>query len=196
MKVIGLTGGIGSGKTLILKEFEKKGIPCYSADKKAKYLMQNNLKLKSEIKSFFGSAIFEKEQLLTKNIAKIVFNDVEKLKKLNSLVHPFVSNDFEIWKDNQKKNFVMKEAAILFESGAYKKCDIIILVVAPKKERIKRIMERDGSSEKEVLNRMNNQWEDSEKMKLADYVIENIKWENTLEKIEKVYEYIAEKEVI
>ena len=193
MKTIGLTGGIGSGKTIVLKEFMKRGIPCYSADERAKYLMQNNLKLKAEIKNFFGSAIFKNEQFLTQDIAKIVFSDTEKLKKLNSLVHPFVYGDFEIWKTNQKKKTVMKEAAILFESGAYKNCDIVVLVVAPKKDRIKRVIKRDGCTKIEVLNRMNNQWEDSKKMKLANYIIKNLKWQDTLIAIEKVYKDVLKK---
>jgi len=172
-KIIGLTGGIGSGKTTIAKLFESEGVPVYIADTEAKKIMQLPETIE-KISQVFGHDIIKNNQIDSKGLSAIVFNHPEKLKTLNSIVHPLVKKHFDDWVNkNSKSPFVIKEAAILFESGSYKYCDKIITVTASEETRIKRVMERDNSSKKEVLDRIKNQWTDSQKIAKSDYVIEN-----------------------
>ena len=187
MKIIGLTGGIGSGKSTVLKEFASKGIPCYEADKAAKKLMHQNKELIHAIKETFGEAIYKEGQLDRKKLAAIVFSDKEKLAKLNTLVHPVVTRDFESFISKQNAPYVIKEAAILFESGGYKNCDRVILITAPPDIRLERVKKRDKTDEQEVLDKMRNQWEDERKIPLADYVIENTDWQETKRQIDQVH---------
>ena len=142
-KIIGLTGGIGSGKTTLANYLKSLGIPVYIADEEAKKLFLNPIILQ-KIKTAFGETIFENNLLSKDRLAKIVFNDAPKLKKLNDIIHPAVKAHFEIWlKQFSDKPFVVKEAEILFESGSYKDCDVIITVIAPLKTRIERVIQRD-----------------------------------------------------
>ncbi len=169
---VGLTGGIGSGKTTIAKIFEVLGIPVYNSDIRAKEILYSENILK-KIKENFGEKVFEKGILSKKKLAQIVFSDKNKLQILNNIIHPAVAKDFAQWYKMQTAPYIIKEAAILFESGAYKTMDYIITVYAPKNERIKRVIKRDGITEKEVLARIKNQWSDIKKIKNADYVIKN-----------------------
>lgn len=172
-KIIGLTGGIGSGKTTLANYIMSLGIPVYIADEEAKKIFLNPMILQ-KIKTAFGETIFENNILSKDRLAKIVFNDAHKLKKLNDIIHPAVKAHFEIWlKQFNDKPFVVKEAAILFESGSYKNCDVIITVIAPLKTRIERVIQRDQSSEEAVLSRINNQWTDEMRIAKSDYIIEN-----------------------
>jgi dephospho-CoA kinase len=172
-KIIGLTGGIGSGKTTLANYIKSLGIPVYIADEEAKNLFLNP-KILQKIKTAFGETIFENNLLSKDRLAKIVFNDAPKLKKLNDIIHPAVKAHFEIWlKQFSDKPFVVKEAAILFESGGYKECDVIITVIAPLKTRIERVIQRDQTSEEAVLSRINNQWTDEMRISKSDYIIEN-----------------------
>ena len=171
MKLIGITGGIGSGKSTIAKVFLSMGFPIYNSDDRAQELI--NVNLAKEIKSHFGDDIYLNGKLNRKKMASLVFNNPEKLAQLNQIVHPAVAQDFENWAKNQTTSLVFKEAAILFETGSYKKLDATVLVTADKQIRIKRVMQRDSVSEKDVIARMKNQWSDSEKIKLADFIIDN-----------------------
>ncbi|SVD72383.1 uncharacterized protein METZ01_LOCUS425237 [marine metagenome] len=190
MKRIGLTGGIGAGKTCVSKVFQKLGISIFNADKIAKEYMQSSDELKEAIKELFGNNVFKKGILQSKILAEIVFNDYEKLIQLNRLVHPFVLEIFDKWQKKQNAPFVLKEAAILFESGAYKKLDAVICVSAPMRVKIERVMKRDNCTKKEVLKRMNNQMPENEKEKLSDFVILNDGKERLLPQILDIFDKI------
>lgn len=176
MLKIGITGGIGSGKTTVCKVFETLGIPVFYADTVAKQIMTTDFTLIEGIKTAFGSvSYFEDGSLNNKHIANIVFNNEKELAKLNALVHPAVFRAFDAWDAQLSKNipYSLKEAALLFESGSYKMCDKNILVTAPKAVKIARVTVRDNVSEEQVLARMNKQLQDEEKIKLADFDINN-----------------------
>ncbi len=170
----GITGGIGSGKTTVCKIFEILGIPVYYADDKAKYLMVNDKDLVKNIISVFGEKSYLKNgELNRKYIADIAFKNKRKLEELNKAVHPAVKRDFENWVNEQEAPYIIKEAALLFETGSYKDLDFNILVTAPLDIRIKRVMMRDNIDKESVLARVNNQMPEEDKMKLADFVIYN-----------------------
>jgi dephospho-CoA kinase len=172
-KIIGLTGGIGSGKTTIAKHIKSLGIPVYIADDEAKKILLLPETLKS-LKLVFGDAIFDNETLNKDKLSTIVFNNSEMLKLLNQIIHPALKRDFDNWlKANKNAPLVVKEAAILFESGSYKDCDVVITIVAPLNSRINRVIKRDNTNSEDVLNRINNQWTDEMRIKKSDYVIEN-----------------------
>ena len=188
MKIIGLTGGIGSGKSKISSVFSTYGIPCYESDRRAKWLMQRDAELKSQIKSFFGDQIYENDQFNQRKLAKLVFANKGKLEALNSLVHPRVKMDFKSFVSQQDTPYIIKEAAILFETGGEKDCDATILVTAPEKLRLQRVLNREKISSMDIKARINNQWSDSRKIPLADYVINNIDWDKTLKKIDEIHQ--------
>ena len=188
MKIIGLTGGIGSGKSKIMSVFSTYGIPCYESDRRAKWLMQMDAELKSQIKSFFGDQIYENDQFNQRKLAKLVFADNGKLEALNSLVHPRVKMDFKSFVSQQDTPYIIKETAILFETGGEKDCDATILVTAPEKLRLQRVLNREKISSMDLKARINNQWSDSRKIPLADYVINNIDWDKTLKKINEIHQ--------
>lgn len=173
MKVLGLTGGIGSGKTTVAGFFRELGIPVYIADQEAKRLMEKDEKVRQQIISLFGAEAYHQNLPDRKFIASRVFHDREKLEELNGIIHPAVAQDFERWIKEQKAPYVVYEAAILFEKGGYKKCDFNLLVTAPYSEKIKRLQKRDDSTLEEIEARMNNQWTDEKKAALADFIIEN-----------------------
>lgn len=170
---IGLTGGIGSGKTTIAAVFELLQVPVYYADAASKRLYQTDPQLMADLKQHFGEDIYTEGQLNRSRLAGIVFADKTKLELLNSLVHPPTIRDAEEWFKRQTAPYVLKEAALLFESGSVQGLDFVIGVFAPVHLRIKRVMERDGSSRDEVRNRMQKQLSESLKMKLCDFVITN-----------------------
>lgn len=193
MKIIGLTGGIGSGKSTLMRWLQSKGIPCFESDKVGKELL--NTELKQEIIDNFGSHLYATGNLDRKQLAELVFNDTAILKKLNKIVHPAVGNAFKKFKEeNKAAPIIIKESAILFEEGIYKKCDSVILVCATQEERISRVMQRDGVSRKAVLQRMANQWDDQKKRPLADFVIENNSIETAKNQFEAVLTELLTKE--
>lgn len=174
MKVIGVTGGIGSGKTTVCKIFEVLGMPVYYADLRAKELMETDEGLRNKLINVFGAKTYLNGKLNRTYLAQQIFNSKEKLSVINGLVHPVVAEDFDVWVEtNQSSAYVLKEAAILFESGAYQDVDISVLVIAPEEIRLERVMARDGSDREDVLKRMNNQWTQERKAKMADYIIKN-----------------------
>ena len=173
MKKIGLTGGIGVGKTFVSEIFHKMGYSVFLADLHAKKCIHESDDLKKEIKKKFGNEIYQKGFLQKNRLADIIFNDTKKLQELNNLVHPFVQRGFEAWCKNQQSKFVIKEAAILFESEAHKGLDGIICVSAPFEKRIKRVMKRDNCTKEDVIKRIENQMPQEKKEKLSDFVILN-----------------------
>lgn len=173
---IGITGGIGSGKTTVCHIFEQLGIPVFYADTVAKEIMVTDPVLREGIIRTFGMESYELSgKLNNKHIAQIVFNNKVELEKLNALVHPAVFRAFESWQQTIPADvpYNLKEAALLFESGSYKMCDHSILVTAPKAVKIQRVMERDGVTSEQVEARMDKQLSDIEKNKMADFLITN-----------------------
>ncbi|AJH14738.1 dephospho-CoA kinase [Myroides profundi] len=172
--IVGLTGGIGSGKTTVAKMFEEEGIPIYIADDRAKQIM-DRADVVEAVQGIFKENVKTGDVLDRKKIREIVFHDKELLNKLNSIVHPEVRKDFEQWKEeNDAFPFVIKESAVLFENNLHKECDLVILVTAPEEVRVKRVMERDGVSSDNVKSIINNQMKDFDKIPLSNYVITNI----------------------
>ena len=173
MLLVGITGGIGSGKTTACKVFEALGIPVYYADARAKQLMDTDGELKSLLKGFFGNAIYHDGILDRRKMADIIFNDKNALEKVNSWVHPAVARDFEHWCTQQTAPYVLEEAAILFEKDMAHRFGRIILVTAPDSIRIERVCARDKVAPDTVRERMANQWPEEKKLALADYIIYN-----------------------
>jgi dephospho-CoA kinase len=191
MLKIGLTGGIGSGKSTVAKIFETFGIPVYYADNAAKKLMNSNEELKQKIKLHYGEAAYKNDQLDRKYLADIVFNSPEKLELLNTLIHPVTIIDAEEWLQKQVTPYSIKEAALLFESGAAENLDYIIGVYAPQDLRIKRVIKRDGLSADEIWKRMNRQVNEEMKMKLCDFVIINNEQELLIPQVLKLHQHFS-----
>ena len=173
MLKIGLTGGIGSGKTTVAKIFEALDIPVYYADEAAKRLMNENDEIKNTLIKNFGNESYINGQLNRPYIASVVFNDKEKLELLNYITHPATIRDANEWMKQQTSPYIIKEAALIFESGSSEYLDYVIGVYAPAPLRIKRTIERDNISKEEVIKRMNRQLDEEMKMKLCDFVITN-----------------------
>jgi dephospho-CoA kinase len=172
---VGVTGGIGSGKSIVCRFFHLLGIPVYSADNRAKWLMAYQPELKSQLAATFGKESYLEDGSVNRAfLAEKVFSDPENVKKINSIVHPAVAEDFKIWAENQNTPYVIKEAALLFESGAAKELDAVINVSSPLKIRKTRVQMRDPHRSEEQINHIiNQQMPDEEKSELADYVIKN-----------------------
>jgi dephospho-CoA kinase len=171
---LGITGGIGSGKTTVCKLFAQLGIPIYNADERAKYLVNHHTDLQKEIILHFGEDSFINGEYNKTYISNIVFKDSQKLKILNHIIHPYVFNDWESFcLTHQASPYVIKEAAIMLETESKNTVDRIVLVYSPMELRIKRVMARDGVEKSLVLNRIKQQMPDEEKMKLVDYIIYN-----------------------
>jgi dephospho-CoA kinase len=175
MLKIGLTGGIGSGKTVVADIFRQLGVPVYEADTEARILTENNPEIKGQLKKRFGSDFFlQNNSLDRKKLAALVFSNAEKLEQLNSIIHPFVKKHFTDWLQKQEENkYIIKEAAILFESGSNKGLDKIIVVTAPEQIRIQRVVDRDHTTAEKVKSIMRNQMSEEEIIKRSDYIITN-----------------------
>ncbi len=172
MKIVGLTGGIGSGKTTISRVFASLGVPVYNADGRGKWLSDNNRVIVNGLKTLFGDDIYGDGKLDRPRLASIIFNDKELLQKVNSIIHPVVYEDFTAWAHQHSQYpYVIKEAAILIENGGYKSVDKLVLVVAPEDVRIARVMRRDRMGEEQVRDRIKNQMSDKEKLQFADFVV-------------------------
>ncbi len=165
-KIIGITGGIGSGKTTVCNIFREQGYPVYDCDSEAKRLMRDDSGIRRQVLDLFGT-------LDSSELAHIVFNNGDLLLQLNSIIHPAVARDLQQWAEQQEKSIVFAESAILFESGLNKLCRKTIVVTAPYEVRIERVMKRNGWSREQVINRMRNQMTDEELTQLADVVIKN-----------------------
>ena len=185
--VVGLTGGIGSGKSTIAKEFATLGISVFNSDEQAKVLIATDAQVKKRIIAAFGEEAYQNGEYNRAYIAQIVFNNSEKLAILNGIVHPALAKYFNQWAKKQTSPYVLKEAAILFESGSYKDCDYIITVTAPEQVRIARVMARDHCTEAQVRARMAQQWSDAQRIALSNAVIENIDLESAKEQVKRIH---------
>lgn len=194
MKIVGVTGGIGSGKTTVAKFFaEFENVAIYIADEEAKKLMNFSEIIKKSLIHEFGEASFINNELNRKFIAEIVFKDTEKLAVLNEIVHPEVRKHFQNFiKNNQDKDYIIYENAILFESKSNLFCDIIITVYATLDTRINRVIARDSSSKTAVLNRMKSQWSDAKKILQSNYIINNEKLEDTENQVRKIHNILTQ----
>lgn len=174
MLKIGITGGIGSGKTTVCKVFELLGIPVFYADAEAKTLMIQNMEVRAALIETFGKDTYHPDGSLNRAyLGNLVFNSTEQLEKLNQIVHPAVFKAFDDWVGKQNSPYVVKEAALLFESGSHQLCNINVLVISPEELKIARISKRDHAKREEILARMAKQMTDQEKIPLADYHLQN-----------------------
>lgn len=190
MKIVGLTGGIGSGKTTVLKMFQTLGAEVYIADIEAKKLMNSDLKLIQQIRQIFGEKSYVNNVLNRQYIAEVVFNNKEKLLRLNSIVHPKVREHFKEFIHYTKAEIVLYESAILFESGSDTLCNFIITVIANLEDRIQRVVLRDKTTEEQIKNRINNQLVDDYKIKKAHFVINNQTLQDTKLQVDTIYDLI------
>lgn len=190
MKTVGLTGGIGSGKTTVAGFFKELGVPVYIADDAGKRLMETSSTVRDQIIQLLGEKAFLGKLPDRKYIASVVFNSEEKLKSLNNIIHPAVEADFAQWKHSQKAAYVIYEAAILFEAGGYKKCDLIILVTAPYEKRIARLQQRDQSTVEQIEARIQHQWSDEKKLALANFEIKNSNLSTTRDQVRNLHEIL------
>ncbi len=188
MLIIGLTGGIGSGKTTVAKIFEVLGIPVYYADEEAKRIMNEDEIIRSKLIVLFGEETYINGKLNRSHIASIVFKDTTKLDQLNAIVHPVTIADSDRWMQSQSTPYAIKEAALIFESGSYKQLDFVIGVSSPVELRIKRVITRDNISRSEVERRIQNQMSEEEKMKRCHFVIINDEEQLMIPQVLKVHE--------
>ena len=186
MKRIGITGGIGAGKSLVAEIIKAMGYPVYNSDERAKELTESNPKIKEGLIFLFGEEIYQNDTLNKFALAQAIFSDESLREKVNALIHPIVREDFNLWALAQNNALVFNESAILFETGSFKNFDAIILVYAPKELRIKRIMKRDNCSENEVLKRMNSQFSDEEKYQLTEFRVLNDEQTPLLKQVEQI----------
>ncbi len=192
-KILGLTGGIGSGKTTVAALFHELGVPVYNADVEAKTLMNESPKIRTKLIELFGANTYSDGLLNRSYIAQLVFKDKEKLNALSRIIHPEVAAHYTAWLSTQTHPYVLKEVAILFELGAEDQFDFILTVTAPKQIRLERVMQRDDKSADEVLSIMNNQWDEDEKIQKSDFVIHNIDVQQTEFEVEKINNEILKK---
>jgi dephospho-CoA kinase len=186
MKRIGITGGIGAGKSLVAEIIKAMGYPVFNSDERAKELTEQDSKIKEGLIHLFGAEIYQNDKLNKFTLAQAIFSDDSLREKVNALIHPIVREDFNLWALAQNTELVFNESAILFETGADKNFDAIILVHAPKELRIKRIMKRDNCSENEVLKRMNSQFSDEEKFQYTELRIVNDEQTPLLTQVEQI----------
>ena len=186
MKRIGITGGIGAGKSLVAEIIKAMDYPVYNSDERAKELTDSNPKIKEGLIHLFGEEIYQNDKLNKFALAQAIFSDESLREKVNALIHPIVREDLNLWSLAQNNSLVFNESAILFETGSFKNFDAIILVYAPEELRIKRIMKRDNCSENEVLKRMNSQFSDEEKYQLTEFRVLNDEQTPLLVQVEKI----------
>ena len=189
---VGITGGIGSGKSIVCEIFRKLGISIYNADTRAKVITNEDADIRNQLIAKFGDAIFKNNQLNRSLLAQIIFKDKLALEFVNSIIHPAVRIDFYKWcKQHETESYVIEEAALLFESGGYKEMDQMITVFAPEMLRIKRVNLRDNLSTKQIQDRMNNQWPEHEKLQRANFVIYNDEKQSVIEQVLKLNENLT-----
>ncbi|MCL7986461.1 dephospho-CoA kinase [Sphingobacterium sp. lm-10] len=186
---VGITGGIGAGKSIVCQIFKVLGIPVYDADREAKNIMVDDATVVESLKQAFGKQVYQSSGELDRAyLSEVVFNDKDKLALLNSIVHPAVIRAGALWADAQRGPYSLKEAALLFESGSYKNLDFTIMVTADEAIRIQRVMERDKVTEQQARARMEKQWPDRDKMPLADAIILNDGVESLISQVMALHE--------
>lgn len=191
---VGLTGGIGSGKSIVARIFQVLGIPVYNSDEAARELMGSDQELIAALSDRFGASIYIDEKLDRKKLGSIVFNDPKALEDLNSLVHPAVRKAFAEWADQQNSPYVLMESAILAESGGHRNFDRMIVVSAPEELRIERVMKRDGMGEGIVRAWMRNQTSEEERLKIADHVIVNDDRQLVIPQVLAIHQQLLERD--
>lgn len=184
---VGLTGGIGSGKSTVADYFRELGVPVYDSDSRARVLMEDNPALRAKVEALLGPEAYSANRLNRPYVAARVFADSDLLAALNALVHPEVRLDFLEWTQQQQAPYVVQEAAVLFENGGYRHLDRMVLVTAPEGLRLKRVMKRDGVGEAAVRARMNNQWDDGLKIPLADFVVDNTRRQTARSQVRTIH---------
>lgn len=187
MIIVGLTGGIGSGKSTVAGFFVELGVPVYNSDEEAKKLMTSSKNVKKAIIELLGKKAYKGKKLNKKFISEKIFNDRSLLNKMNGIVHPAVQEHFLTWAKKQKAPYVIQETALIFENAKQGFYDFIILVTAPEEQRLERVIIRDGSSKKAVSDRLKNQLSDAEKIPYSDFVLENIELPKTRLEVEEVH---------
>jgi dephospho-CoA kinase len=193
MLKVGLTGGIGSGKSTVCNLFKCLEVPVFNADEAGRRLLSEDKDVIGQVQHIFGQEVLVGGKPDRKKIAEIVFNSPEKLAQLNAVVHPAVRKSFNTWASMQTSKYVIDEAAILFETGIYKQLDFTVLVTAPEQLRIQRVMQRDGMDEASVKSRMKNQWSDDDKRKIANFVIVNDGIDPLLPRVMEIHNAIISK---
>lgn len=193
MLIVGLTGGIGSGKTTISNFFESYGVPVYIADKEAKALMNRSKVIKRKLIQLFGDSAYKEGMLNRPYLAEKIFNDQTLLAQMNAIVHPKVASHFKRWIKKQNAKYIIKEAAIIFENNLQNQYDCIITVVADENLRIQRVTQRDGSTPEKVKAIINNQWSDEEKINQSDFVIFNNDLDIAKKQVEEIHYKILKK---
>ena len=191
MKVLGITGGMGSGKSTIAKFFEEWGVPVYEADLQARILSDSDPEIVRKVSALLGEESYGPQGMDRAYVASRVFNDQSLLKALNRIIHPVVGQHFESWLAAQTAPYCLKEAAILFETGGHAACDWTLLITAPVEVRIARIMDRDNLSRPDILARLDKQWPDDRKLALADFHIENIDLELARSEARQIHQQIS-----
>lgn len=190
MIVVGLTGGIGSGKTTVAKQFKALGIPVYIADDEAKKFMRKSKIIKRKLIQLFGEEAYVDNELNKPFIANIIFNDKSYLEKMNAIIHPRVAKHFLKWTLKQKAPYVIKEVAILFENGGDKACDFVITVTADRKTRIERLLKRDNTTLEKIEAIMKNQWSDNQKIERSHFVIRNTTLQSIKNQVAEIHEIL------
>ncbi|MBK9391076.1 MAG: dephospho-CoA kinase [Bacteroidetes bacterium] len=190
VRKLGITGGIGSGKTTVGRVFNVLGIPVFSADAEAREVMDIDTSVILRINTIAGKNLYESGSLDRAELARLIFNNTRLLEKVNTLVHPVVFSRFREWEKKQDSSYVIMEAAILFESGAFKTMDRIITVIAPMEQRVNRVIHRNNLSREQVIERMRNQMDDSERIKGSDYIISNSENDMVIPAVLRIHEDI------
>jgi dephospho-CoA kinase len=188
--IVGLTGGIGSGKTTVAGFFSELGIPVYIADREARKLTNTSLYIRKKLIALLGNEAYTESGINKHYVADKIFKDAQLLEQVNKIIHPKVMQHFKRWLKKQNAPYCIKEAAILFENGSYKNCDLTILVTAPVELRIQRVLDRDETTKLAIEERISNQWEDEKKLQLANFHIENISLKDTKTCVKEVHDRI------
>lgn len=188
---IGVTGGIGSGKSLVCQIFKTLKVPVFEADREAKEIIDSDSHTRQALEKLLGNGILGPDGKINRHaMAGIIFNDQELLKEVNAIIHPAVRYRFNSWHAEQKSRYIIQEAAILFESGVFRMMDMNIVVTAPEEMRIRRVMQRDGVTKEKVYERMKNQWPEEEKVAMADYIIRNDESQSLIQQVLEIHQKI------
>lgn len=193
MLKVGVTGGIGAGKSVVCQVFKTLGIPVFDADSAAKHLIENDADIVAQVKALLGDDVYLSGRLQRERVAAIVFQQPDKLQELNAIIHPATIKAGSDWMAQQTSDYIIKEAAIFFESGTHKQMDVMIGVTAPQELRIKRALQREGMTREKIQDRIAQQMDDAEKMNLCDYIIVNDGTQALIPQVMHVHQQLLKK---